>query len=119
VRGFLTKVTGRSRAQITRLIGQWQNALPRVSLNHPIGIVLSARLAVDSTQQGKGLPKALLFDALARVEEAAYIVAVRGVMFTLSTTKRGDSINTSNSNRSSGAFQLLLLKDLRKALRSG
>src|SRR5437870_4859635 len=30
--------------------------------NYPIGIVLLARLAVDRTQQGKGLGKALLFD---------------------------------------------------------
>jgi predicted N-acetyltransferase YhbS len=31
--------------------------------NHPIGVVLLARLAVDQRQQGKGLGKALLFDA--------------------------------------------------------
>ncbi len=37
--------------------------------NHPIGIVLVARLAVDNRQQGKGLGKALLFDALSRIEE--------------------------------------------------
>src|SRR4029077_8390546 len=41
--------------------------------NHPIGIVLLARLAVDNAQQGKGLGKALLFDALTRIEEAAEI----------------------------------------------
>ena len=39
--------------------------------NHPIGIVLLARLAVDRNQQGKGLGKALLFDALTRIAEAA------------------------------------------------
>ena len=48
--------------------------------NHPIGIVLLARLAVDRTQQGTGLGKALLFDGLTRIEEAAEIVAVRAVM---------------------------------------
>jgi GNAT superfamily N-acetyltransferase len=48
--------------------------------NHPIGVVLLARLAIDSRQQGKGLGKAPLFDALTRIEEAADIVAVRAVM---------------------------------------
>jgi GNAT superfamily N-acetyltransferase len=48
--------------------------------NHPIGVVLLARLAVDRTQQGQGLGKALLFDALTRVAEAADIVGVRAVL---------------------------------------
>src|ERR1017187_4158464 len=48
--------------------------------NHPIGIVLQARLAVDRDQPGKGRGKALLFDALTRIAEAADIVAVRAVM---------------------------------------
>jgi GNAT superfamily N-acetyltransferase len=48
--------------------------------NHPIGVVLLARLAIDRDQQSKGLGKALLFDALKRIEEAADIVAVRAVM---------------------------------------
>lgn len=46
--------------------------------NHPVGVVLLARLAVDHTQHGKGLGKALLFDALKRIEEVADIVGVRG-----------------------------------------
>lgn len=48
--------------------------------DHPIGVVLLARLAVDRIQQGKGLGKALLFDALTRIEEAADIVGVRAVL---------------------------------------
>ncbi len=48
--------------------------------NHPIGIVLVARLAVDKARQGKGLGKALLFDALMRIEQAADIVGVSAVM---------------------------------------
>src|SRR6266508_1988491 len=35
--------------------------------NHPVGVVLLARLAVDVSEKGKGLGKALLFDALTRV----------------------------------------------------
>ncbi|HLJ16707.1 MAG TPA: GNAT family N-acetyltransferase [Bryobacteraceae bacterium] len=42
--------------------------------NHPIGVVLLARLAVDNRYQGQGLGKALLFDALMRIAEAAEIV---------------------------------------------
>lgn len=48
--------------------------------NHPVGVVLLARLAVDQSEQGKGLGKALLFDALQRIEEAADIVGVRAVL---------------------------------------
>ncbi|MBV9085148.1 MAG: GNAT family N-acetyltransferase, partial [Acidobacteriaceae bacterium] len=47
---------------------------------HPIGVVLLARLAVHQTEQGKGLGKALLFDALTRIEEAADIIGVRAVL---------------------------------------
>ncbi len=48
--------------------------------NHPIGVVLLARLAANRAQPGKGLSKVLLFDALSRVEEASDIVGVRAVL---------------------------------------
>lgn len=48
--------------------------------NHPVGVVLLARLAVDISEQGKGFGRALLFDALKRIEETANIVGVRAVM---------------------------------------
>lgn len=48
--------------------------------NHPIGVVLLARLAVDKSQQGKGLGKALLRDALGRIAQAADVVGVRSVL---------------------------------------
>ena len=48
--------------------------------NHPIGVVLLARLAVDKAQQGRGAGKALLIDALRRIAEAANIVGVRAVL---------------------------------------
>jgi GNAT superfamily N-acetyltransferase len=47
---------------------------------HPIGVVVLGRLGVDLTQQGKGLGKALLQDALLRIEQAADLVGVRAVM---------------------------------------
>lgn len=87
--------------------------------NHPIGIVLLARLAVDVTQQGKGLGKALLFDALTRIEEAAGIVAVRVVMVhAIDEAARRFYEHFEFEASPVDPFQLLLLlKDLRKALR--
>jgi GNAT superfamily N-acetyltransferase len=48
--------------------------------NYPVGLVLLARLAVDQNQKGKGLGKALLRDALARIAQAADVVGVRAVL---------------------------------------
>jgi GNAT superfamily N-acetyltransferase len=48
--------------------------------NHPIGVVLLARLAIDETEKGAGLGRALLKDALVRSASAAEIVAVRAVL---------------------------------------
>jgi len=89
--------------------------------NHPIGIVLLARLAVDKTQQGKGLGKALLFDALTRIEQAADIVGVRAVMVhAIDETARRFYEHFEFEPSPVDPFQLLLLlKDLRRAIRAG
>ncbi len=86
--------------------------------NHPIGIVLLARLAVDRTQQGKGLGKALLFDALSRIEEAADIVAVRALMVhAIDDVTRRFYQHFGFEESPVDPYQLLLLlKDLRKAI---
>lgn len=47
---------------------------------YPIGIILLARLAVDHTEQGQGLGKALLKDALLRSSQAADIISARAVL---------------------------------------
>jgi GNAT superfamily N-acetyltransferase len=47
---------------------------------HPVPIVLLTRLAVDGTEQGTGLGKALLKDALVRIAGAAEIVGARAVL---------------------------------------
>jgi GNAT superfamily N-acetyltransferase len=47
---------------------------------HPIGVIVLARLAVDVTEQGKGLGAALLRDALLRIEQAADTIGVRAVV---------------------------------------
>ncbi|MEZ5355351.1 MAG: GNAT family N-acetyltransferase [Bryobacteraceae bacterium] len=89
--------------------------------DHPIGIVLLARLGVDKTQQGKGLGKALLFDALTRIEQAADIVGVRAVMVhAIDETARRFYEHFEFEQSPVDPFQLLLLlKDLRGAIRGG
>lgn len=47
---------------------------------NPIGIILLARLAVDHAEQGQGLGKALLKDALHRASQAADIISARAVL---------------------------------------
>ena len=59
------------------------DAPPRVikgQANHPLPVILLARLAVDRTEQGKGLGAALLKDALLRSAQAADIVGCRAVL---------------------------------------
>lgn len=48
--------------------------------NHPVGVVLLARLAVHRSEQGRGIGKALLRDSLIRISQAADIIGVRAVL---------------------------------------
>lgn len=81
-------------------------------------MVLLARLAVDSRHQGKGLGKALLFDALRRIDAAASIVGVRAVMVhAINDDARRFYHHFEFEPSPTDPFQLLLLlKDLRKAI---
>ena len=47
---------------------------------HPIPMMLLARLAVDQTEQRRGLGKALLKDALLRTSQAAEIAGIRALL---------------------------------------
>ena len=47
---------------------------------HPIGIIPLARIAIDAKEQGKGLGKALLKDALLRILSAADAIGARAVL---------------------------------------
>ena len=89
--------------------------------DHPIGVVLLAKLAVDQSQQGKGLGKALLFDALSRIEEAADIVGVRAVLVhAIDEAARHFYLHFEFEESPVDPYQLLLLlKDLRKAIHEG
>jgi GNAT superfamily N-acetyltransferase len=48
--------------------------------HHPLPVILLTRLAVDQAEQGAGLGKALLKDALIRIAAAADIVSARAVL---------------------------------------
>ncbi len=47
---------------------------------HPVSVILLARLAVDRTEQGKGLGAGLLKDALLRASQAADVIGCRAVL---------------------------------------
>ncbi|MGE0652169.1 MAG: GNAT family N-acetyltransferase, partial [Alphaproteobacteria bacterium] len=47
---------------------------------HPIPVMLLARLAVESSEQGRGLGQALLKDALLRTAQAADIAGIRALI---------------------------------------
>ncbi len=47
---------------------------------HPVPVMVLARLAVDSRHQGAGLEKALLKDALKRTAQAADIAGIRALL---------------------------------------
>ena len=90
--------------------------------NRPIGVVLLARLAVDQSQQGKkGLGKALLFDALSRIEGAAGIVGVRAVLVhAIDDAAKRFYLHFEFEESPLDRYRLLLLlKDLRKAIHKG
>jgi GNAT superfamily N-acetyltransferase len=48
--------------------------------NHPVPVILLARLAIDKTEQHQGLGPALLKDALQRCRRAAKEIAARAVL---------------------------------------
>ena len=85
---------------------------------HPIPVILLARLAVDKDEQGTGLGKALLKDALLRIARAADIVGARAVLVHAideSAKKFYLHFNFEPSPIHEWVL-MLLMKDLRKAL---
>ena len=86
--------------------------------NHPIPVIILARLAVDEEHQGKGLGFGLLKDALIRVASAADEIGVRAlVVHAKDEEARGFYMAAAEFEPSAlDPLQLfLLLKDLRKA----
>lgn len=85
---------------------------------HPIPVVLLARLAVDRTEQGRELGKALLKDALLRILRAAETVAVRAVLVHAIDRTAADFYKRFGFEASPvDEFHLMLLmKDLRRSI---
>ncbi len=86
-RTFVATTDGRTVCgYYTLLAGQLEHsaATPEVrdglSRHFPIPVAILARLAIDSSHQGRGLGAALLDDALSRVCAAAQQVAVRAIV---------------------------------------
>lgn len=52
----------------------------RRNMPDPIPVVLLGRLAVDLGWQGKGLGRAMIWDAARRVAQAADVIGIRGIL---------------------------------------
>ena len=96
-------------------------ALARIAhgiANHAVGAILLARLAVDKSEHGKGLGKALLRDARGRISQAADLVGVRTVL----VHAIGDSARTFYLHHGFDPLPvdpmelMMLMKDLRASL---
>lgn len=86
---------------------------------HPIPVVLLARLAVDSSVQGKGVGRALLRDALIRVETAAEEIGIRALLIHAKDDQAREFYMKNGEFEPSPTDPLhlfLLMKDLRKLL---
>ena len=88
--------------------------------NHPVSVIILARLAVDQTEQGIGLGKALLRDALLRIVSAADIIGGRSVLVH-AKDKNAKAFYEHFGFEPSPIDQFhvyLLLKDIKKTLES-
>ncbi len=56
-------------------IGKFRRNMP-----NPIPVVILARLAIDSSCQGRGLGRALFRDAALRIDRAADTIGIRGII---------------------------------------
>lgn len=115
VAGYYALATGGvERADSPRRVTQ---GVPR----HPIPVILLTRLAVDSSAQGKGLGRALLRDALIRVNNAADEIGVRALLVHAKDERARDFYMRQAEFEPSPTDPLhlfLLMKDLRKSLRT-
>lgn len=86
---------------------------------HPIPVVVLARLAVDRDEAGRGLGKALLKDALLRIERAADMAGARAVLVHAIDQDARTFYEHFDFERSpvDDLTLMLLMKDLRALLR--
>jgi len=85
---------------------------------HPIPVILLARLAVDTAEQGRGLGAALLKDALIRVAGAADEIGARALLVHAQDEEARSFYERFDFDPSPAdpLHLLLLMKDLRKAI---
>jgi GNAT superfamily N-acetyltransferase len=93
-------------------------AAPRVTKGipqHPVPVMILARLAVDREHQGVGLGKALLKDALKRTAQAADIAGIRALLVhAKDDNARQWYLNWEFEPSASAPFHLfLLMKDIK------
>jgi GNAT superfamily N-acetyltransferase len=88
--------------------------------NHPVPVIVLTRLAVDRTEQGKGLGKAILKDALVRIAAAADIVGARAALVHAIDAQAAAFYRNFDFVHCPGndLHLMLLMKDLRIGLRS-
>jgi len=88
--------------------------------NHPVPIILLTRLAVDKREQGIGLGKAMLKNALVRIAGAADIVGARAVLVHAIDAEAAAFYRRFNFEPlpANDLHLMLLMKDLRFGLRS-
>lgn len=87
---------------------------------HPVPIALLGRLAVHREEQGLGLGRALLKDALLRVERAADILGIRAVLVHAIDREARAFYEQFDFEPCPGdeLHLMLLMKDLRRELRT-
>jgi len=87
---------------------------------HPVRIIVLGRLAVDLSDQGCGLGRALLQDALLRAEQASEVIGVRVVMVQAINQQARDFYLRFRFTPTvvDDKRLLLLMKDLRAFLRT-
>lgn len=85
---------------------------------HPVGVIIIARLAVDKTQQGHGIGKALVRDALIRIIDAAQIIGGRAVLVHAKDTQARRFYEQLGFEPSpiDSLHLYLLIKDIKKTL---
>lgn len=88
--------------------------------NYPsVPVVLLTRLAVDVSEEGRGLGRALLKDALVRVLKAAEIIGVRALLIYAENDRAANfyrKIAAFGTSPTDDLHLLLLMKDLRASV---
>lgn len=86
---------------------------------YPVPVIILTRLGVDLSEQGRGLGRALVVDALRRVDSAADIVGVRALLIHAEDERAKDfymNLAEFEESPTDPLHLFLLMKDLRRAL---